>query len=101
MATGTLASTAKLHWRTLWPVWVLPVFFYAGGHLAEGIGRFDLFLFAVASPVFVVAFLLALRPLTKGSMTTAHAVVWLILVPGLVSLACVLVGEVVMGIGRT
>jgi hypothetical protein len=101
MAAGALMSTAKVHWRALWPVWFLPIFFYAGAHISESLGRFDLFLFAIASPAFVVAFLWAFRPWIKGSITTPHALFWLILVPGLISLTCVLVGDLVVGIGRT
>ena len=102
MATAdALMSTARLHWRALWPVWALPVFFYAGAHIAEPLGRFDLFLFGVAAPVMVIAFLWALRPWSSGSIPIAHGIFWLVLVPGLISLACVLVGDVVIGIGRT
>ena len=101
MATvGALMNTAKLHWRALWPVWALPVLFYAGAQIAERLGHFDLFLFAVATPVFVLAFLWALRPWSTGKIPTAHSLFWLVLIPGLISLACVLIGDVI-GVGRT
>jgi hypothetical protein len=101
MATATLFGTAKIHWRALWPVWVLPVFFYAGLHISDRVGHLDLFLFAIAVPVFVVAFHRPMRLWTDGSITRRQGFFWLGLVPGLISLVCVLIGDVFIGVGRS
>jgi hypothetical protein len=68
--------------------------------VSERLGRFDLFLFAIAMPLIVVAYLFALRPWTRGSISYWHAVFWLILVPGLISLVCTLSGTWILHLGQ-
>lgn len=101
MATETLTQAAKAHWRALWPAWVLPIFFYVGALTSESLGRFDFFLFAIAMPLFVVAYLWALRPWTNGRIANWHGIFWLIIVPGVISLVCVLAGSwIIQAVGE-
>jgi hypothetical protein len=96
MATASLSHTAKTHWRALWPVWALPAVVYVGAVISETFGQFEVFLFAIAAPLIGAAYIFALRPWTRGSISYWHAVFWLIVVPGLISLVCTLGGTWIM-----
>ena len=100
MATVSLTQTAKAHWRALLPTWLLPIVIYVGGMASEQLGRFDLFLFAIAAPLIALVYLFALRPWSRGSISYWHALFWLIAVPGLISLLCAVGGAWILPLAQ-
>jgi hypothetical protein len=78
---STLWGTARQHWRSFAPAWVLPLVFLYGGLACENLGQPQLFFFLVAAPLFFWCFFRSTRPNRKSSIPYSHWVFWGVLVP--------------------
>jgi hypothetical protein len=81
---NSLRAVAKLHWRSFFPIWVFPVFFFASSFVPLlGVPAQPFFLLVLA-PAAAVCFYVAAGPWRQGRLTFFQAAFCLVLVPFLV-----------------
>ncbi|MDP1817280.1 MAG: hypothetical protein Q8K92_22680 [Leadbetterella sp.] len=76
----SLLDMAKIHWRAFAPMWIFPVFFLAGGTIADQIGHPEIFFWSI-TPLFFWVFFRASKPCRPKEKGYLKCIFWAIFFP--------------------